>query len=249
MFTTLPHSKPRVGSANSIKTPRQRPSRNQRTSSGSSRQLSSGSRQLSSGSNKLSVILPDLDDVSVHDSTNFGNVEDELNGVFLESLLVFLLGQVYTLQSKFALAKDKYIEALKIDARCFDAFSQLIKYHALLPREEWALLASLDFSRIENDFGKSVYALRLSTLSDSRDLMESVSHLVDTYQIPASNSDIVGALAEVSFVGGDHAQVKEKLECVIEQDPYNLRVCPTLASAYYELGNINDLHKLGHTLS
>lgn len=226
-------NKPRVISTSSLKNPDGK-----------------GARTVSVSS-RVSMILPEFDEDSAHLASEFAQREEgieELNGVFVEALLQFLVGRIYTLQAKSGLAKEAYIASLRIDARCFDSLSQLVKFHSLTPKEEWSLLASLDFSRIGNDFGRSLYALRLSVLTHVDDLSDAISNLVETFQLPESNGDILAAQGDVAYAKGQFSNARELYESCLEGDAQNLRVYTNYVSSLYELGEKNVLYKTSHEL-
>lgn len=49
--------------------------------------------------------------------------------------MCYLRGQIYTNQNNFDRAKDCYKEAVQVDAKCFEAFDQLIRSNLLTPKE------------------------------------------------------------------------------------------------------------------
>lgn len=210
----------------------------------------SGARTIS-GSSRISMILPDE-----YDEPNNGGYppesdmeKEEHHNVFVRSLLQYLLGRIHTAQSRFVQAKAAYIAALRTDARCYEAYSQLIKYHAMTPSEEWQLLKTLDFSLIGADFGRSIYALRLSTTLHDEGLAEAIENLLFVYQIPETDSDVLLAQAEVCYEKGSYTHAKLIFEKVLQHDPRNLRVYPTYASCLLELKETNSLYKISHELS
>lgn len=210
----------------------------------------SGARTIS-GSSRISMILPDEEEEPHNGSYPQENdmENEELHNVFVRSLLQYLLGRIHTAQSRFVQAKAAYVAALRTDARCFEAYSQLIKYHAMTPSEEWQLLKSLDFSLIGADFGRSIYALRLSTTLHDEGLAEAIENLLFVYQIPETDSDVLLAQAEVCYEKGSYTHAKLIFEKILQHDPRNLRVYPTYASCLLELKEINSLYKISHELA
>lgn len=201
---------------------------------------SNGNRTIS-GSSRVSLILPELEDDSLPAT--------EINGINVVALLKFLKGKIYTLQAKFTLAKECYIDSLKCDARCFESFNMLITYHSLLPKEEWALLQQLDFSKIGTEFGSCIYALRLSKLSNKPDLMDAVEILKETYQVDDDSCDISLARAEHYFNDGRYADAKVLFEEALNADQYCLRIYPSYVSTLYEMKDYKELYKVAYSLS
>lgn len=62
-------------------------------------------------------------------------VKNQDGGIKLEASMCFLRGQIYTNQNNFDRAKDCYKEAVQVDAKCFEAFDQLIRSNLLTPKE------------------------------------------------------------------------------------------------------------------
>lgn len=62
-------------------------------------------------------------------------VKNQDGGIKLEASMCYLRGQIYTSQNNFDRAKDCYKEAVQVDAKCFEAFDQLIRSNLLTPKE------------------------------------------------------------------------------------------------------------------
>ncbi|KAI4261640.1 MAG: hypothetical protein L6R42_003156, partial [Xanthoria sp. 1 TBL-2021] len=84
----------------------------------------------------------------------------------------FLRGVCFAKQNSYDRAKECYMDAVRIDVQCFEAFDQLMKNCLLPPDEEWEFLESLDFDSITTNgtetaqeaahFAKMLYTTRLS---------------------------------------------------------------------------------------
>lgn len=182
-------------------------------------------------------------------SGNFGSFgvldaldEPEISSVSVHALLLYLKGQVYTLQACFGPAKESYIAALRKDPRCFDAFHQLVKHHALQPFEEWSLLNSLDFHKI-GEFGTALYSLRLSKLQHLPELQDSICTLTETYGVDENTCDILCAKAEAAHASGQRVKTLELCEKAIKLDPY-CHIYPIYLATLYSLRRNNDLYKV-----
>ena len=202
-----------------------------------------------SGGSRMSMILSGVDEDSLPEPLGQGEL-DELNGVYVDALLQFVLGRVYTLQAKFGLAKEAYIAALRIDPRCFDALAQLVKYHALTPKEEAALMDTLDFSSAGGDLGHSLYMLRLTpTTTGAAHLDSALAMLEEAYMIPDHLSDVTIAQANQLLAEGRFDSARSLLETCLREDPHNLRAHTPFAACLYELGDANMLYKVAHELA
>lgn len=119
--------------------------------------------------------------------------------------MCFLRGQIYTNQNNFDQAKECYKEAVRVDAKCFEAFDQLIRGSLLTPREEWELLTSLDFEESCNgdstaaELVKALYTTRLGKFENLTMYKAADQLLTKEYEL-GDNPDVLLSRADLLFV-------------------------------------------------
>ena len=73
-------------------------------------------------------------------------------------------------QNNFDRAKEFFLRAVQVDARCYQAYDQLIKNSLLDPDEELALLNNLNYQDIPaecRDFIRLIYLTKLNKVCTS----------------------------------------------------------------------------------
>lgn len=174
-----------------------------------------------------------------------------ISGIKLEASMCFLRGQIYTNLNNFDRAKQCYIEAVNVDANCYEAFDQLVRNSLLSPTEEWDLLNSLDFveSCGENaEFVKSLYTIRLSKYVNLAEYSDAETTLKEGYGLGESG-DVLTARADLLFVQCRFNECLKICEKILETDPYRLVIMPIYLSCLYELGGKNRLFIVAHRLA
>lgn len=173
-------------------------------------------------------------------------------GVKLESSLCFLRGKIYAAQNSVSKAKESFKEALLVDVKNFEAFSELTARNLLTPREEWDLLEAmeLDFSVLDDnqDMIKNLYMLRLSKYINSEKSAAARKELIRDNNLEA-NVDIMKYQVETYHTQCKFLKCLDLCEVILERDDYNPDVLPIYISCLYELGSKNKLFLLSHRLA
>uniref|UniRef100_A0A060T1W4 ARAD1C19624p n=1 Tax=Blastobotrys adeninivorans TaxID=409370 RepID=A0A060T1W4_BLAAD len=167
------------------------------------------------------------------------------SGIKLEATMEYLKGQIYTNQNNFDQAKECYMNAVRIDIKCYQAFSQLIKNSLLSPSEEWRFLQSLDFKDAE--LTKALYLVGLSKYTNLASYKSAEALLSEQYGL-GENSDVLLSRADMLFVQCRFRECLQLCETILEKDKYNFSILPNYLSCLHQTGSKNKLFLLAHEL-
>lgn len=125
-----------------------------------------------------------------------------------EAAMCHLRGLCYAQRNAFERAKQSFVNAIKIDVQCFEAFDQLMKHSLLRPHEEVTLLEELDFDSIKApdpslsqeaaQFTKLLYTTRLSKYASPAAQSHATETLSTHYRL-SSNPDLLLSRAETLY--------------------------------------------------
>ena len=183
---------------------------------------------------------------------------EDIGNIRFEAAMCYLRGLCYAKQNAFDRAKNCYMDAVRIDVQCLEAFDQLMKNKLLSPGEEWEFLESLDFDSITAsgsssgqeaaDFTKMLYTTRLSKYARPEDFSTAVDTLSSHYNL-ATNPSILLAKAELLFTSCRFRDALVLTTSILENDPYNFTALPVHLACLYELREVNALFLLSHDLA
>lgn len=175
-----------------------------------------------------------------------------------DAAMCYLRGICFAKQNAFDRAKECYMDAVRIDVQCFEAFDQLTKNSLLSPDEEWDFLETLDFDSIVANgtdtsqeaaqFVKMLYTTRLSKYKNPAEFSNAVESLSQHYNLE-SNPDILLSKAELFFTQCRFKQALAITAAVLERDAYNFSFLPIHLACLHELHRSNDLFLLAHRLA
>ncbi|KAL9081922.1 MAG: hypothetical protein Q9159_006906, partial [Coniocarpon cinnabarinum] len=189
-----------------------------------------------------------------------------------EGGMAYLRGFCHAKQNAFDTAKQCYIDAVRIDVHCFEAFDALMKNSLMSPEEEWAFLESLDFdapitqssdsatttsktapsntdTRAQAaDLLKTLYTTRLSKHKNPAQFTHAVETLATHYNLP-SNPDILLSRAELLFTQCRFRSALQLTTQILQQDPDALDALPIHIAAFHELAEKNALFLLSHEVA
>lgn len=182
-----------------------------------------------------------------------GKVKNQDGGIKLEASMCFLRGQIYANQNNFDLAKECFKEAVQVDAKCFEAYDQLIRGSLLTPREEWELLNSLDFEESCGGDGstaelvKALYATRLGKFENLELYKRADETLTTEYEL-GDNPDVLLSRSDLLFVQCRFKECLKVCEEILEKDKFRFSVMPNYLACLHELGKRNQLFLIAHEL-
>ncbi|KAL8993216.1 MAG: hypothetical protein Q9169_006513 [Polycauliona sp. 2 TL-2023] len=175
-----------------------------------------------------------------------------------EAAMCHLRGICFAKQNSYDRAKECYMDAVRIDVQCFEAFDQLMKNCLLPPDEEWEFLESLDFDSIAtngNDtaqeaahFTKMLYTTRLSKYKNPAEFSNAVDSLSQHYNLD-TNPDLLLSKAELLFTQCRFKQALAITSSVLAADEYNFSFLPLHLACLHELHQPNTLFLLAHRLA
>ncbi|ANB13281.1 anaphase promoting complex subunit CDC16 [Sugiyamaella lignohabitans] len=173
------------------------------------------------------------------------------DGIKIEASLCFLRGQIYTNDNNFDKAKECYREAVKIDAKCYEAFDELVTNNLMTPQEEWDFLKSLDFEGSAGsgnaELVKALYSIRLGKYINLAEYKEAHSLLTDYYGL-GENPDILLSQADALLTQNRHRECLHVCEKILSHDKFKFAALPNYLACLYELGSRNRLFQLAHEL-
>ncbi|KAL8688001.1 MAG: hypothetical protein Q9218_005980, partial [Villophora microphyllina] len=175
-----------------------------------------------------------------------------------EAAMCHLRGICFAKQNAFDRAKECYMDAVRIDVQCFEAFDQLTTNCLLSPDEEWAFLETLDFDSIiangtdasqeAAQFTKMLYTTRVSKYKNPAEFSNAVESLSQHYNLD-SNPDILLSKAELLFTQCRFKQALTITASVLDTDAYNFSFLPLHLACLHELNQSNTLFLLAHRLA
>ena len=147
--------------------------------------------------------------------------------------------------------------ALAIDPLCYEAFDALANGHMLTPKEEEAMLATLQWAQGDRWVG-ALYGIQASAHNAGANLPAQL----DTLAIEAAaagageeavaalraNADVVAATAEWALARGEVSTAYAATSALLARDPLRASALPTHLSAAATLGKRNELFARGHDL-
>ncbi|KAL8770464.1 MAG: hypothetical protein Q9209_003890 [Squamulea sp. 1 TL-2023] len=175
-----------------------------------------------------------------------------------EAAMCYLRGICFAKQNSYDRAKECYMDAVRIDVQCFEAFDQLMKNCLLPPDEEWEFLECLDFDSITTNgtdtsqeaaqFTKMLYTTRLSKYKNPAEFSNAVESLSQHYNLH-SNPDLLLSNAELLFTQCRFKQALAITTSVLAIDQYNFSFLPLHLACLHELHQPNTLFLLAHRLA
>ncbi|KAI9726096.1 MAG: anaphase promoting complex subunit cdc16 [Chrysothrix sp. TS-e1954] len=180
--------------------------------------------------------------------------------------MCYLRGICYAKGNAFDRAKECYVDAVRIDVQCFEAFDQLMKNALMTPQEESELLESLDFDSITvstpagtappngnsssasqqaADLTRMLYTTRLSKYSSTPAITTSLDTLSTHYRL-ASNPDMLLSRAELLFTQCRFRDALVLTDSVLANDRYCFAALPVHLACLHELSEKNALFLLAH---
>lgn len=171
-------------------------------------------------------------------------------GIKLEALMCYLRGQIYAQQNNFERAKECYKEALLVDVKCFEAFTELIDGSLMTPREEWEFVSQLNWRNADDndELIRLLYTLKLSKYLHLPKFEEAEAILRDEYEL-GDNQDLLLAQAEYLYVQCNFDECLIVCEKILLRDKFNYHVLPYFLNCLYEVGGKNKLFLVSHQLA
>ena len=188
---------------------------------------------------------------------------DERNVARIQGGMSYLRGLCHAKLNAFDSAKQCYIDAVRIDVHCFEAFDQLMKNSLMSPEEEWEFLDSLDFESIQvaaapskgpanpseaqqaAELTRMLYITRLSKFKNPQQFATAVETLSTHYNL-SHNPDLLLARAELLFTQCRFRAALQLTTQILEQDADATSVLPIHLACLHELAEKNALFLLAH---
>ncbi|KAJ3232911.1 anaphase promoting complex subunit cdc16 [Chytriomyces hyalinus] len=174
------------------------------------------------------------------------------NPINIRAYNLYLKGKIQYNSNEKGRAKQSYLEALRLDVRCFEAFLELNACNLLTMDEETSVLESLPFARHcgEEDaqFVRLIYFVHCRIFGRISE-MESALHTLEgpEYGV-ASIIPVLQCRADLFAMKRQNSLALEKTNQILTQDPLNDSALKTHISALYTTKSSNDLFLLSHSL-
>ena len=175
-----------------------------------------------------------------------------------EGGMCHLRGVCFARQNSFDRAKQCYMDAVRIDVQCYEAFDQLTRNALMSPQEEWSFLESLNFDSITADspyssqqaadLTQKLYITRLSKYRNPEQYTNAVDTLSTHYRL-TSNPDLLLSKAELLFTQCRFKEALHITTAVFEADRHNLTPLPIHLACLHELQEKSALQLLAHDLT
>ncbi|KAG2731906.1 hypothetical protein G9P44_005493 [Scheffersomyces stipitis] len=171
-------------------------------------------------------------------------------GIKLEASICYLRGLIYANQNNFEKAKESYKEAILVDVKCYEAFTELISNNLMTPREEWDFITTLNYRDADDndELIKLLYTSRLSKYLNVSKLYEAEHILTEEYDL-GDNCDILLSKADYLYVQCNFDECLSICEQILRKDQYNFDIIPNYLSCLHELGGKNKLFLKAHQLA
>ncbi|KAM3078030.1 anaphase-promoting complex subunit Cut9 [Clarireedia jacksonii] len=185
--------------------------------------------------------------------------QDEAANIRFEAAMCYLRGLCYAKQNAFDRAKECYMDAVRIDVQCFEAFEQLMKNCLMSPEDEWKFLESLNFDSISiaddtsssqeaAEFTKMLYTTRLSKYKNPTAFTTATETLSTHYNL-ATNPDLLLSKADLLFTQCRFKDALTITNSILADDKYNFNIYPLHLACLYELNLKNALFLISHDLA
>jgi anaphase-promoting complex subunit 6 len=158
--------------------------------------------------------------------------ESDANWLALKYLY---LGKAYEAKENKQLAGENYIQALKTDPNCVEAFNSLIDKQLLNSVKELELLYSLD---LKDSWLKDFYLTRVKSFNPPSKKLHELSN----------NVDLMLSLGMQLLASHKIDQAYELACKILRDDPYLLAAVPLHCGCMAALGEIGELYNLSHNL-
>lgn len=176
-----------------------------------------------------------------------------------QAAMCYLRGICFAKQNALDRAKECYMDAVRIDVQCFEAFNQLMKNALMSPHEEWEFLESLDFDSIAvghdssssqeaAELTKMLYAARLSKYTNQAEFTAAVETLSTHYKL-SSNPDILLAKADLLYTQCRFSDALALTDRILQNDRYNFDAIPLHVACLHELSEKSALFLIAHDLA
>ncbi|KAJ3246881.1 anaphase promoting complex subunit cdc16 [Chytriomyces hyalinus] len=174
------------------------------------------------------------------------------NPINIRAYNLYLKGKIQYNSNEKGRAKQSYLEALRLDVRCFEAFLELNACNLLSMSEETSVLESLPFAQHcgEEDaqFVRLIYFIHFRLFGRISE-MESALHTLEgpEYGV-ASMIPVLQCRADLFAMKRQNSLALEKTNQILTQDPLNDSALKTHISVLYTTKASNDLFLLSHSL-
>ncbi|KAF6754373.1 cell division control protein 16 [Ephemerocybe angulata] len=122
-------------------------------------------------------------------------------GIKIEASMCYLRGMLMLKLNRADQAKTCFMEALSLDVKCADAFSQLVNAEMLAPDEEWEFIQGLSYATQTPEDAEFVQLIYTSRLRKDKHQVEHAltrSRLVDDYGL-GDNPDVLFSFADALY--------------------------------------------------
>ncbi|KAI8832744.1 hypothetical protein BJ741DRAFT_710588 [Chytriomyces cf. hyalinus JEL632] len=165
---------------------------------------------------------------------------------------LYLKGKIQYNSNEKGRAKQSYLEALRLDVRCFEAFLELNACNLLTMSEETSVLESLPFAHHcgEEDaqFVHLIYFIHFRIFGRISE-MESALHTLEGPEYGVSSIiPVLQCRADLFAMKRQNSLALEKTNQILTQDPLNDAALKTHISVLYTTKASNDLFLLSHSL-
>ncbi|TFK21162.1 TPR-like protein [Coprinopsis marcescibilis] len=185
-------------------------------------------------------------------SANSGpEIRNDDGGIKIEASMCFLRGLLMLKLNRADQAKTCFMEALALDVKCADAFSQLMNAEMLTPDEEWEFIQGLSYSAQtpeDAEFVQLMYTSRLRKDKHKREHELTRMRLVDDYGL-GDNPDVLFSFADALYSGFRWAECYAITSRIMGLTSVHVPTIPLHIACMYHLNHLHSkLFLLAHEM-
>ncbi|KAL4062109.1 hypothetical protein V8B97DRAFT_2041620 [Scleroderma yunnanense] len=172
-------------------------------------------------------------------------------GIKVEASMCHLRGLLMLKLNRGDQAKSCFMEALTLDVKCYDAFSQLVDGEMMAPDEEWEFVQGLAYKQQTHDdadFIQLMYTSRLRKYKHAEEHALTRQRLVEDYQLP-DNPDVLYSFADALYTQHRWADCFAITSRILELVSFHDATLPLHIACMYQLSHLQSkLFVLAHEL-
>ncbi|KAJ2914496.1 hypothetical protein MD484_g5905, partial [Candolleomyces efflorescens] len=162
-------------------------------------------------------------------------------GIKIEASMCYLRGLLMLKLNRADQAKTCFMEALALDVKCADAFSQLVNAEMLSPDEEWDFIQGLSYQTQTPDDAEFVQLIYTSRLRKDKHQVEHAltrSRLVDDYAL-GDNPDVLFSFADALYTDFRWAECYAVTSRIMGLTALHVPTIPLHIACMYHLNHLH----------
>lgn len=162
-------------------------------------------------------------------------------GIKIEASMCYLRGLLMLKLNRADQAKTCFMEALSLDVKCADAFSQLVNAEMLAPDEEWEFIQGLSYATQTPEDAEFVQLIYTSRLRKDKHHVEHAltrSRLVDDFGL-GDNPDVMFSFADALYTDFRWAECYAITSRIMNMTALHVPTIPLHIACMYHLNHLH----------